>query len=174
MYTQRRILEQPKQDSTFNNFVLELWKQLYADEDTDYSDEIDVHLKTTRVELMTTGLDTNYVHFSKHVSPKTKHLELTWPSQVIEKLRKYMNMITKFDDLISAFVTTSNFKASLRTYNFIRPLTSSLDPTFSMRTYSSIWPFTSKTFLPTSVLLNLQINKNVSSATNPQRTVLII
>lgn len=80
-------------------------------------------------------------------------------------------MIVRFDNLISAFVTTSSFKTSLRTYNLIRALASTLDANFSMETYRklhcTIWHFISRNvFLHSFCSIFKLIRKFLLSKTN--------
>lgn len=96
-------------------------------------------------------------------------LQISIKSNVIQTLRKNVNMMTIFVIFISSLLTTSSFKSVLWTYNLIRTLTSILDTIFSMKTYrtvhDSICPFISKNFLPSAFLFIIQKSENVSSIT---------
>lgn len=72
-------------------------------------------------------------------------------------LEKRMNLVTMFESVHSAVITTSNIKTSLRLYNMIKSLVQTIDNTKQMRTYHSvldiIWPAISKFCLSQSVLI---------------------
>lgn len=64
---------------------------------------------------------------------QNKNFKFTSTSQMVTKLRNYMNMTDKFDKFISALVTKSSFKTSVPKQNLIRALTFTSDPNFSMK-----------------------------------------
>lgn len=109
---------------------------------------------------------------------KLSWLDHSSSSDIVPQLQKHVRVMTRFDNFVCALLTTNNFKTSVRTYNLIRDLTTTLNPSFQMKIYrtihDTIWPFMSNHCLPPSFLLSLQTKQTVSKVTHPQHIIRII
>lgn len=75
--------------------------------------------RTLSVELLETVSSSTYDNNSNNVVPNSKALQTYSRSQIIKKFRNDMKIITRFENFISALVTTTSFKTSARTCNQI-------------------------------------------------------
>lgn len=94
-----------------------------------------------------------------------KHLDLV-------ELQKWIKLFTKFENFVSAIITTSNMKKSVLLYNMIKTFVQTIDGIIQMRTYRSVHDVIlrsiSNFYLPQSVLVNLEnLSSLVTNVTDP-------
>lgn len=65
--------------------------------------------------LMETEAIHTYLHISNNGLSETNHLEPSSPSRIFKNFLKHMNLVSRFDNFISALVMTSSFNTSVRT-----------------------------------------------------------
>lgn len=93
-------VRQHYETNTFiNDYILRVeLNQLFVAEDTSHSSQMDSQLKITAPGLMETCSTTTCLQISNCDLSRTNFLKLSPESQIINILRKDMNIITKFDN----------------------------------------------------------------------------